>query len=206
VSLYNENAKGAIYPTPVVGMIGLVHDTDHITTQGFKQADDIVLLLGETKAELGGSEFQTVVHGVTEGRPPVLDLAAEENLPRAVLAAIQAGNVQSAHDLSEGGLAGAFAVSCISGSIGASAELTAEGLRADIALFSESQSRILLSVRPEHADEVLQVCAQYEVPVQRLGVVGGDRIQLGVNGQAAIDITREAVERVWKDAIQCLMR
>lgn len=206
VSLYNENEKGAIYPTPVVGMVGLVHDTDHITTQGFKQAGDIVLLLGDTKAELGGSEFQTVIHGVAEGRPPVLDLAVEQNVQQAVLKAIQAGLVQSAHDLSEGGLAVAFAESCISGGIGATGEFQAEGLRTDIALFSESQSRILLSVKPEHADEVLKVCAQYEVPVQRLGVVGGDRIQLGVNGQEAVNMTREAVEQVWKDAIPCLMQ
>ena len=70
MSLYNENAKGAIYPTPVIGMVGLVHDVDHITTQGFKSEGDVIILLGETKAELGGSEFQYVLHGVTEGRPP----------------------------------------------------------------------------------------------------------------------------------------
>ena len=78
VSLYNENAKGAIYPTPVIGMVGLVHDIDHITTQGFKKEGDIIILLGETKAELGGSEFQYVIHGVTEGRPPELDLGYRE--------------------------------------------------------------------------------------------------------------------------------
>ncbi|WP_229106773.1 phosphoribosylformylglycinamidine synthase subunit PurL, partial [Paenibacillus sp. 1001270B_150601_E10] len=105
VSLYNENAKDAIYPTPVVGMVGLVHDTDHITTQGFKQAGDVVILLGDTKAELGGSEFQLVIHGVTEGRPPVLELDTELRLQKTVLKLIQNGLVKSAHDVSEGGLA-----------------------------------------------------------------------------------------------------
>lgn len=153
VSLYNENASGAIYPTPVVGMVGLIEDTDHITTQAFKQEGDAVLLLGVTKAELGGSEFQYAVHGLTEGRPPELDLATERKLLDAVLAAIRSGLVRSAHDLSEGGLAGALAESCISGSIGANIELSAGGLRQDVALFSESQSRILLTSAPDRAEE-----------------------------------------------------
>lgn len=109
VSLYNENASGAIYPTPVVGMVGLVEDTDHITTQAFKQEGDAILLLGVTKAELGGSEFQYAVHGLTEGRPPALDLATEQKLLDAVLGTIRGGLVRSAHDLSEGGLAAALA-------------------------------------------------------------------------------------------------
>lgn len=145
VSLYNENTTGSIYPTPVVGMVGLVADTDHITTQGFKQEGDSILLLGVTKAELGGSEFQYAVHGVTEGRPPALDLATEKKLLNAVLTSIRGGLVRSAHDLSEGGLAVALAESCISGGIGANVELSANALRSDVALFSESQSRIVLT-------------------------------------------------------------
>ncbi|MBD8500403.1 phosphoribosylformylglycinamidine synthase subunit PurL [Paenibacillus arenosi] len=206
VSLYNENTKGSIYPTPVVGMVGLVHDVDHITTQGFKQEGDIVLLLGATKAELGGSEFQLVMHGVTEGRPPAIDLDVESRLQRTVLESIQQGYVQSAHDLSEGGLAAAYAECCISGRTGATGNVSVEGLRSDIALFSESQSRVLLSIRPVHVEAVQAVCATYEVPVQQLGVVGGERIQLKVNGVSAIDVAREEAERAWKDAIPCLMR
>lgn len=206
VSLYNENAKDAIYPTPVVGMVGLVHDTDHIMTQGFKQAGDVVILLGDTKAELGGSEFQLVIHGVTEGRPPVLELDTELRLQKTVLKLIQDGLVKSAHDVSEGGLAVAIAESAISGGIGAEVEVSAEGLRTDVALFSESQSRIVLSVSPEAADAVVEACTQNEVPVQRIGVVGGDRISIQVNGQQAIDVAQHEAERVWKDAIPCLMQ
>ncbi len=109
VSLYNENTRGAIYPTPVVGMVGLVHDVDHITTQEFKAEGDVIFLLGETKAEIGGSEFQYAVHGVTEGRPPELDLATEKKLQQTVLGAIRDGLVASAHDLSEGKRASAAA-------------------------------------------------------------------------------------------------
>lgn len=205
VSLYNENLKGAIYPTPVVGMVGLVHDTDHITTQGFKNEGDVIVLLGDTRGELGGSEFQAVVHGVTEGRPPVLDLQVEKQLLDAVLSAIQGGLVSSAHDLSEGGLAVALAESCISGSVGAKIELDSS-LRADLALFSESQSRIVLSAAPQQAEHLLDHLASRGVPVQRIGVVQGKTLKISVNGAAAIDRPVQELTRVWEDAIPCRMQ
>ncbi|WP_044477182.1 phosphoribosylformylglycinamidine synthase subunit PurL [Paenibacillus antibioticophila] len=205
VSLYNENLQGAIYPTPVVGMVGLVHDTDHITTQGFKNEGDVIVLLGDTRGELGGSEFQAVVHGVTEGRPPVLDLQVEKQLLDAVLSAIQGGLVRSAHDLSEGGLAVAIAESCISGGIGAKIELDS-ALRADLALFSESQSRIVLSAAPAQAEQLLDHLASRGVPVQRIGVVEGSALKVSVNGASAIDRPVKELARVWEDAIPCRMQ
>lgn len=206
VSLYNENASGAIYPTPVVGMVGLVEDTDHITTQAFKQEGDSILLLGVTKAELGGSEFQHAVHGVTEGRPPELDLATERKLLDAVLAAIRSGLVRSAHDLSEGGLAGALAESCISGKTGANIELSAGGLRPDVALFSESQSRIILTSAPDRAEELKAAVAAYGVPVEIIGTVGGDRLRVALDGAAALDEAVTELKTIWEDAIPCLMK
>ncbi|MCS7463753.1 phosphoribosylformylglycinamidine synthase subunit PurL [Paenibacillus doosanensis] len=205
VSLYNENAKGAIYPTPVVGMVGLVHDTDHITTQGFKQEGDVIILLGETKAELGGSEFQYVMHGVTEGRPPQLDLDVEKKLLSAVLGAIQNGLVASAHDLSDGGLAVALAESCISGRLGASVNFATE-LRNDIALFSESQSRILLSASPDKSEALKQWIAERGVSYQELGQVQGQELQIQVNDTPVIQASVAQLEKVWKDAIPCLMK
>lgn len=205
VSLYNENLKGAIYPTPVVGMVGLIHDTDHITTQGFKNEGDVIVLLGDTRGELGGSEFQAVVHGVTEGRPPVLDLQVEKQLLDAVLSAIQGGLVRSAHDLSEGGLAVALAESCISGGVGARIDLDS-GLRADLALFSESQSRIVLSTAPAQAEQLLDHLASRGVPVQRIGVVEGNALKVSVNGASAIDRPVKELARVWEDAIPCRMQ
>jgi phosphoribosylformylglycinamidine synthase len=205
VSLYNENAKGAIYPTPVIGMVGLIADLDHITTQGFKHEGDVILLLGETKAELGGSEFQKVIHGVTEGRPPQLDLDAEKKLQDAVLGAIRKGLVASAHDLSDGGLAVALAESCFSGGIGAKVDIKTE-LRADLALFSESQSRILLSASKEKAKELEAYIAEQGVPVQAIGTVGGSELQIGVNGKTAVQAPLSELERAWKEAIPCLMQ
>jgi phosphoribosylformylglycinamidine synthase subunit PurL len=204
VSLYNENAKGAIYPTPVVGMVGLVHDVDHITTQAFKREGDVVFLLGETRAELGGSEFQYVVHGVTEGRPPVIDLAVEKKLQDGLLAAIQAGLVASAHDLAEGGLAVALAESCISGRLGADVNFASE-LRSDIALFSESQSRVLVSASADQAEELAAFLSGRGIPVQKLGVVGGSDLRVSVNGSPVVEASVAQLEKVWKDAIPCLM-
>lgn len=204
VSLYNENAKGAIYPTPVVGMVGLVTDIDHLTTQGFKQAGDLILLLGDTRAELGGSEFQYVVHGVTEGRPPQIDLDTEKRLLDTVLGSIREGLVASAHDLSDGGLAVALAESCISGGIGAEVNVLTE-LRADLALFSESQSRILLSAKPENAEKLRQRIEESGVPVHVLGTVGGEELAASVNSKPVLRTPVSKLEKVWKDAIPCLM-
>lgn len=207
VSLYNENNKGAIYPTPVVGMVGLVHDTDHITTQGFKQEGDVILLLGDTRAELGGSEFQYAVHGVTEGRPPVIDLDVEKKLLDGVLSAIQAGLVASAHDVSDGGLAAALAESCISGRVGASVKLASE-LRADHLLFSESQSRILVSVKADKAAALVAHLSAAGVPVGEIGRVAGvdGDLKIDLNGATILDTPVAKLEKVWKDAIPCLMK
>jgi phosphoribosylformylglycinamidine synthase len=205
VSLYNENAKGAIYPTPVVGMVGLVRDVDHITTQGFREEGDAILLLGETRAELGGSEFQYVIHGVTEGRPPQIDLALEKKLLDTLLQAIRDGLVASAHDLSDGGLAVALAESCISGELGADVNVET-GLRADFALFSESQSRILLSCRPERAKELARRFAEQGIACRELGKVAGRDLQVKVNGRTMIRLSVERLEKSWKDAIPCLMQ
>ncbi|OAB26436.1 phosphoribosylformylglycinamidine synthase II [Paenibacillus macquariensis subsp. defensor] len=205
VSLYNENAGGSIYPTPVVGMVGLVHDIDHITTQAFKNEGDTILLLGDTKAELGGSEFQTILHGVAEGRPPALDLQVEKKLLASVLGAIQSGLVQSAHDLSEGGLSVAVAESCISGGVGAQVQIETD-LRSDFALFSESQSRILLSATPEKAEQLKTYIEGHGVPVVRIGTVGGSNLTLDINGKNALNESVGALKQVWKDAIPCLMK
>lgn len=204
VSLYNENAKGAIYPTPVVGMVGLIHDTDHITTQGFKSEGDAIYLLGETFAELGGSEFQAILHGVSEGRPPELNLTTEKKLLDGVLTAIQSGFVSSAHDVSEGGLAAALAESCISGSVGAEVNLSTE-LRNDIALFSESQSRIILSVSPGKQADLEQLLKEANVPFAAIGHVGGDQLSININGTSAVKEPVEALKSVWEDAIPCRM-
>ncbi|MGN7454748.1 phosphoribosylformylglycinamidine synthase subunit PurL [Paenibacillus pasadenensis] len=205
VSLYNENAKGAIYPTPVIGMVGLIDDIDYITTQEFKQAGDAIILLGETRAEFGGSELQQVRGGKAEGRPPALDLAVEKTLLDAVQAAIRAGLVASAHDLSEGGLAAALAEASFGRGLGASVDVATE-LRADHALFSESQSRILLSASPERKGELLALLAERGVPHAELGTVGGEELDIRVNGRPGVRAAVSELRSVWKEAIPCRMK
>ncbi|QHW31487.1 phosphoribosylformylglycinamidine synthase subunit PurL [Paenibacillus rhizovicinus] len=205
VSLYNENAKGAIYPTPVIGMVGLVQDVDHITTQGFKAEGDVIILAGETKHELGGSELQYVLHGKSEGRPPQIDLAVEKKLQQGVLGAIKQGLVASAHDLSEGGLAVAVAESAISGKLGAEVNVVTD-LRADAALFSESQSRILLSAKADQAAKLTQYLTEQGVPNATIGVVRSNGLTININGKPGVNATVEQLEKVWKDAIPCLMK
>ncbi|UCH91272.1 MAG: phosphoribosylformylglycinamidine synthase II, partial [Nitrospirota bacterium] len=157
VSLYNETNGLSIYPTPIIGMVGLIEKEDDITTQWFKQAGDAILLLGETREDIGGTEYLKVMHSREQGMPPWLDLERERALQNCVLALIQNGWVQSAHDCSEGGLLVTLAESCFShptASFGAQITLQQERLRLDALLFGESPSRVLLSVKQDHLEQV----------------------------------------------------
>ncbi|MGX6444656.1 phosphoribosylformylglycinamidine synthase subunit PurL [Neobacillus sp. K501] len=201
VSLYNETSGTAIYPTPVIGMVGLVTDLDHITTQHFKNNGDLIYLIGETKPEFGGSELQKLQNGKIFGKAPELNLSIEKERQSQLLAAIRAGLVQSAHDLSEGGLAVAVTESLF----------TKEELGADIkiagnpvtALFSETQSRFLVSVKKEHQTE-------FESFVANSALIGE------VNGSATLRVLSEEgtvlessvqeLKDAWKGAIPCLLK
>jgi phosphoribosylformylglycinamidine synthase len=204
VSFYNERSGDAIYPTPIVGMVGLIADVDHITTQHFKQEGDVIILLGETYAELGGSEYQKLVTGNICGRPPQIDLEKEAALQKLVLQAIRQGLVKSAHDLSEGGLGVAVAESCFGLDVGATISLDTE-LRADVALFSESQSRILLSVSAADAEALLAMAGELNVPAAQIGKTGGDRLVVKINGGEVINAPLSQLKAAWKDAIPCLI-
>ncbi|MEW5928853.1 MAG: phosphoribosylformylglycinamidine synthase subunit PurL [Gemmatimonadota bacterium] len=174
VSLYNENPRGAIYPTPTIGMVGIVEDLAHVTTSGFRAEGDDVVLLGRNTAELGGSEYLKVVHGRVAGDTPALDMAAEAALQRALLAAIRAGLVRSAHDPAEGGLAVALAESAFadpSRPFGVQVELR-DVLPVSALLFGEAQSRVVLSCAPESTAALLALMAEHGVPAERIGTVG----------------------------------
>jgi len=186
VSLYNESPAGAIDPTPTVGMVGLIEDAAHITTQSFKQAGDAVYLIGEVGDEIGGSHLLKVIHGRKAGLPPRLDFDRELAVQEAVRTLILAGVVRSAHDCSEGGLGVALAECCISGSasIGAEIDFETTGLRADELLFNESQSRILVSVPAERVVETETLLEGCAVPFRRIGTVGGEALRIAADGRA----------------------
>lgn len=204
VSFYNERSGDAIYPTPTIGMVGLIADVDHITTQDFQAEGDAIILLGETYAELGGSEYQKWATGSISGRPPHIDLAKEAAVQKLVYDAIRQGLVKSAHDLSEGGLGVALAESCFGNEIGATVSLESD-LRSDVLLFSESQSRILLSVAQEQKDAVLALAKERGVPAQVIGTTGGKRLVVNVNGTEVIHAPLADLKAAWKDAIPCLI-
>lgn len=185
VSLYNQSPAGAIDPTPTVGVVGLIADQKHITTSHFKDAGDVIILVGDVGDGLGASFFLKVVHGQKAGRVPSLDFEQEKAVQAAVLSLIQSGLVKSAHDCSEGGLAVALAESCFSSRetpIGAHADLG--GGRADELLYNEAQSRIVISCDPAEAASVLLLLEHRKVPARRLGVVGGDSLQIHAGGEA----------------------
>ena len=175
VSFYNESFGTPIYPTPTVGLVGLLDDVEQHCTAGFKAEADVVILLGETKAELGGSEYLSTVYDMVTGKPPTVDLAAEKALGELLVEAIAAGLVCSAHDCSEGGLAVALAESCMAGGLGAQLEYTADMAPA-AALFSESQGRAVVSVGSDDVEAFMAMTSRHGVPATRLGIVVGDRL------------------------------
>ena len=197
VSFYNETNGLSIYPTPILGMVGLIESADRITTQWFKQAGDAIILLGKTREDLGGTEYLRVVHHREQGMPPHLSLDDEQKLHEVVLGVIRQGLAQSAHDCSDGGMAVALAecsVSAPEALLGATIKLTTDGLRRDALLFGESQSRVVLSVRPEQVDRVLQQAWDAGVPAAKIGTVGGDRLVIDVEGDKVVSGCRVDVD------------
>jgi phosphoribosylformylglycinamidine synthase subunit PurL len=196
VSLYNENNGIAIYPTPVIGMLGLIDikgkEEDAIfTTMSFKSKGDIIVLIGENKDELGGSEYLKVVHNKIAGKPPVLDLLKEKSVQAACLEAIRNGLVNSAHDTAEGGLAVALAESCMTGKVGAMIALTDE-IKLHSLLFSETQSRIIISLSPDKLFLFESLAKKHGTSIEVIGKVGGNALVInkGVKKLINMPITK----------------
>ena len=199
VSLYNETKGEAIYPTAIIGMVGLVEDLDQVTTVEFKNPGDLIYLLGATKDEFGGSELQKLLEGRIFGRAPELDLEVEKKNQEQVLRAIQQGLLQSAQDLAEGGLAVAL-TECLIRSENLGAEIDLSGNLVS-ELFSESQSRFLLSVRPEHQ-------AQFEklVEAKLIGKVTAEPVLLVTQaGDAALNVEVAELRQVYQQALPRLL-
>lgn len=202
VSLYNESNGTAIYPTPVIGMVGLVEDTAHITTQSFQQAGDVIFVIGETKEEFAGSELQKMTEGRIYGKAPEIDLDVELTRQEDLLAAIQNGLVQSAHDVSEGGLGVALAESTF-GTDGLGAHIQID-LNSEASLFSETQSRFVVTVKPEHREAFAAAVKD----AKEVGTVTNDGLFTVKNqeGQQWIHAAVNELERAWKGAIPCLLK
>ncbi|RMH07894.1 MAG: phosphoribosylformylglycinamidine synthase subunit PurL [Nitrospirae bacterium] len=186
VSFYNETNSVSIYPTPVIGMVGLIEPITMTTTQWFQAPGDRILLLGETKEDLGGTEYLKVIHHREQGSPPWLNVERERQLQGCVLDLIRRGWIRSAHDCSEGGLAVTLAECCVSAPAacgrkqGATVTLSCQDLRADAILFGESPSRVVVSVAPECVEPVLHLAATWGIPAALIGEVGGTDLVIEV--------------------------
>jgi len=180
VSFYNEDPEHAVFPTPVIGMLGIIEDIDHITTQWFKDEGDLIFLIGENESEVGASEYIHTIFGKTAGPVPELNLHFEKLLQETLLSAIKSGIIKSAHDCSDGGLAVTLAECCIGNRermIGAQIFLD-DDIRADALLFGETQSRIVVSVTKEDGEKLVEHCIKSKVPISAIGRVIGDRIAI----------------------------
>jgi phosphoribosylformylglycinamidine synthase subunit PurL len=208
VSLYNETMDSngqpqPIYPTPVIGMVGIISDLDKICGQSWTAASQLIYLLGATsQPTLGASEYLATIHQTVAGRPPAIDFDQERKVQAACRYGIRQGWVKAAHDSSEGGIAVALAESCIGQSLGATVKLPDLGLRADEEFFGESGARIVVAIDPTHR-------AAWETYLQEnlandwleLGVVGGDRLQITTT-KGTIDLGLPEMTKSWSEALE----
>ncbi len=203
VSFYNETSGRAIFPTPTIGMVGLLESWERRAVSHFPEAGLAVLLLGETRDELGGSEWLRVRRGLEQGLPPRVDLAHEKRLHGLLERGVADGLVKSAHDVSDGGLAVALAECGFSGParVGASVTLgEGEALRPEALLFGESTGRVIAATAdPEGLLALARACG---VPATRIGETGGDRLEIrSAGGEVWIDATLQGLEEIWRRAI-----
>jgi phosphoribosylformylglycinamidine synthase len=219
VSLYNETEGRAIFPTPVLGVVGLLDDASRVTTRVFKRSGAAVVLLGDNLGEIGGSEYLAVLHGQVAGMPPALDLKREAALQQLIVGAIRDGLVESAHDCSEGGLAIALAECTFDtgwptdahgakvGGIGVTANVPQVGesfgvLARNATLFGESASRIVVSLAEENVPALTAAAERAGITAAVIGKTGGDRITVSVRGAVEIDRRVVEAERLWSTAIE----
>ncbi|MFD1849630.1 phosphoribosylformylglycinamidine synthase subunit PurL [Oceanobacillus bengalensis] len=201
VSLYNQSKGKSIFPTPVVGMVGLHESLEHVTPSFFQTAGDLVYVIGEANPEFGGSELQHIVNGRYEGKAPAIDLEVEAIRQKQLLEAIRSGVVESAHDVAEGGLAVALAESVFAGkglgfTIGLSGDATVE-------LFSETQSRFVVTVKEEKRAEFERLVEDAKL----IGIVtAGNTLGVKVNEEDILNENVDELEKLWRGAIPCLLK
>ena len=193
VSFYNQTGDVAILPTPVVGVLGVIDDIARRTPMAFGDVGEVVLLVGETRDELGGSEWAHVVHGHLGGRPPQVDLTRERQLAEILVAGSRDGMVSAAHDVSTGGLAQTLVEMALRGGVGARVFLP-DGLDPFVALFSESAGRAVVVVPRSEEVRFSDMCIARHVPLTRIGVVDGDALSVQGLFDVSLAELREASE------------
>lgn len=212
VSFYNETPEGAIYPTPTIGMLGILDDVNQRCTTAFRDEGDILVLLradNDPSGGLGGSEYLSLIHNLEAGMPPALDIEAEKRLQTCVLEAIREGLLASAHDCSDGGLAVCISECAIAGGVGASLLLRYsdfEDLPPSAIFFGEAQSRVLVSIRTDKQLRKLEQMAQaHGIRAHWIGSVGGDSLRIALDGEYLIDLKIETLADAYNNTIRKIM-
>ncbi|MEA1973563.1 MAG: AIR synthase related protein, partial [Candidatus Cloacimonadota bacterium] len=200
VSFYNENPQTAIYPTPTIGMLGLIQDVEKVVTQEFKDEGDQIILLGKRSNEIGGSEYLKIIHDKITGNPPQVNLEQEKNLHKVFLEIADKNLANSAHDCSDGGLAVALSESCFKQNgknVGVTINLDYQ-YRKDFELFGESHSRIIMTAKKENIVEISNICSKNNFNFEIIGEVGGSKIK--VNN--LINIAVKDLRDIWENTIK----
>ena len=201
VSLYNETRGEPIHPTPTVAVVGLLEPWQRHAVSHFREAGQAIVLLGESREELGGSLWLALRRGLERGTPPLVDLAHERRLHELLARGVAEGLLPTAHDVSEGGLAVALAEACFTGASPVGARVAcADGLRPDALLFGESTGRVIAAT-PE-PEALLAAASQVGVPARRIGETGGPRLRIeGGSGEVWIDAEVEGLRTLWSRAL-----
>ncbi len=207
VSFYNESPQEAVDPTPVVGIVGLLEDQQKLVTPWFKERGDIIVLLGKTYEELGGSSWLFELKGIKAGKPPVLNLKKEKALQQLLLAAGEKQLLKSAQDCAEGGLAVAVAECTILGRTAGQGLMGAElnlhdSFDSTTALFSESQSRVIVSIAPDKFKTFTKLCQAHHVPVSEIGRVGGKTLSIFHHGRPVLEQKVSKLYELWKGGLK----
>ena len=207
VSLYNETDGEAVHPTPVLGVVGVIEDADARSAACSATPGPWVVLLGPAGAELGGSEYLKVVHGLVRGRPPALNPDLERALQRLLADAAADGVLESAHDCAEGGVAVTLAECCFDGGVGVDVALPAPALDGPEvvalagALFGETASRVVVSLAESRAGDFLARASAAGVPALAIGRTGGTGCRILVDGAPVIDVPVAEAEQVWETGL-----
>ena len=214
VSFYNETLGRAIYPTPVLGVLGILEDADCALGTAFQHEGDAIILLdgalshasldeNSQRREFSSSEYAKTIHGVVAGAPPAIDLSAEKNLIDCLVALAAERAITSAHDVSDGGLAVTLAESCFVSSENLSAEISLKaGQAAEFALFSETGARAIVSTSPASLARVLAIAAQYKVEAHQIGKVTRGEFCIQLNGQPGIRAAVDSLRQIWATALE----
>ena len=214
VSFYNETLGEGIYPTPVIGVVGVLADVHKTAKMHFARAGRKIILLHANEAgdavdaelEFGSSEYAKEILGAVWGYPPELDLEKEATLQRALVAIIQAGLVESAHDCADGGLAVALVESALPGGVGLNVKLPKPQTALEFLLFAEDATRVVLSCDPIQLPRIQQVAEEYEIFADVLGETGSDRVEIRVDSRPVISASIQELREAYEGALEKSLR